>query len=42
MNDIYSVITGLSLNAYEIAVVLALISLVGRLIFRGLNGKSPI
>ncbi len=42
MNDLFSTITGLSMNAYEIAAVLCIISIPARIIFRALHGKAPI
>lgn len=42
MNSIFSVITGLSMHAYEIAAFLCLIRLVGEMMFRGFEGKRPL
>lgn len=42
MNDMFSVITGMAINAYVIACFTRLISIPGRMIIRALHGKSPI
>lgn len=42
MNDVFSVITGLSMNAYEIAAFVVIISIPARMILRALRAKSPI
>ena len=42
MNSIFSVITGLAMNAYVIGAFLRLIQLVGDMLFRAFEGKRPL
>lgn len=42
MNTIYSVITGLAMNAYEIGAFLCLLAIPASLLFRAFEGKHPI
>ena len=42
MNDLYSIITGLSMNAYSIVCFLLLISIPARMIIRAFRGKNPL
>lgn len=42
MNDLYSVITGLALHAYEIVAFLMVLSLPVRMLMRAFHGRSPL
>lgn len=42
MNDLYSIITGLTMNAYSVAGFLFLISVPARMIIRAFRGKNPL
>lgn len=42
MNDLYSVITGLLMHAYEMAAFLLLITYPARMVFRAFKGKNPL
>lgn len=42
MNDLYSIITGLTMNAYSIAGFIFLISIPARMLIRALFGKNPL
>lgn len=42
MNDVYTVLTGLMMHAYEIAAFAFLITIPGRMLIRALHGRSPI
>lgn len=42
MNNVFTVLTGLSMNAYEIGAFLNIISIPAIMILRALNKKSPI
>lgn len=42
MNDLYSVITGLLMNAYEVAAFIVIISIPAVMLFRALRGHTPL
>lgn len=42
MNDVYSVLTGLAMHAYEVAAFLLVITIPGRMLIRALHSRSPI
>jgi len=42
MNDVFSVITGILMHAYEIGIFAAVICIPGTMIIRALHAKSPI
>ncbi len=39
MGDLYAVITGISIHAYETAAFIALLSIPARMLYNALNGK---
>lgn len=42
MNDVYTVLTGVIMHAYEIAIFVAVITIPGTMIMRALHSRSPI
>lgn len=42
MNDLYSVITGLLMHAYEMASFLLIIGIPGRMLFKAFRGRNPL
>ena len=42
MNDLYSIITGLVMNAYSIAGFMFLICIPARMVIRAFLGKNPL
>lgn len=42
MNDVFAVITGVVMHAYEIGIFTAVICIPGAMIIRALHAKSPI
>ena len=42
MNDLYSVITGLMMHAYEIAAFVLVISIPGRMMIKAFRGRNPL
>ncbi len=42
MNDLYSIIAGLLMHAYEMAAFILVISIPGRLMFKAFRGRNPL
>lgn len=42
MNDVYTVITGVIMHAYQIGIFTAVICIPGTMIIRALHAKTPI
>lgn len=42
MNDVFSIITGLSIHAYIVAAWIFMLSLPARMLFNGLRGKLDL
>ena len=42
MNDLYSVITGLLMHAYEMAAFVLIICIPGRMLIKAFRGRNPL
>lgn len=42
MNDLYSVITGILMHAYEMAAFILIVSIPAKMLFKAFRGKNPL